>query len=188
MDKNQHFNTITFQHEKTLLEARNTRITPSMYKAISDAMDHNNPVGSLIGYYDEKLSISFASQSFLYELGFDEEDFQSGTENSLLRLISSQDLYLFSPDKFLNHHGKMEFRMRTKDGSRLYITAFKKDTINENGIPVWILAVRVNPAGQNLTLINDVLQSGMWTFEYDETGTISSIVWSDKFPPDAGIP
>ena len=181
MDKNQHFNTITFQHEKTLLEARNTRITPSMYKAISDAMDHNNPVGSLIGYYDEKLSISFASQSFLYELGFDEEDFQSGTENSLLRLISSQDLYLFSPDKFLNHHGKMEFRMRTKDGSRLYITAFKKDTINENGIPVWILAVRVNPAGQNLTLINDVLQSGMWTFEYDETGTISSIVWSDKF-------
>ena len=62
--------------------------------------------------------------------------------------------------------------MRTKDGSRLYITAFKKDTINENGIPVWILAVRVNPAGQNLTLINDVLQSGMWTFEYDETGTI----------------
>ena len=100
------FNTITFQHEKTLLEARNTRITPSMYKAISDAMDHNNPVGSLIGYYDEKLSISFASQSFLYELGFDEEDFQSGTEDSLLRLIYSQDLYLFSPDKFLNHHGK----------------------------------------------------------------------------------
>ena len=100
MDKNQHFNTITFQHEKTLLEARNTRITPSMYKAISDAMDHNNPVGSLIGYYDEKLSISFASQSFLYELGFDEEDFQSGTENSLLRLISSQDLYLFSPDNW----------------------------------------------------------------------------------------
>ena len=50
MDKNQHFTTITFQHEKTLLEAPNTRITPSMYKAISDAMDHNNPVGSLIGY------------------------------------------------------------------------------------------------------------------------------------------
>lgn len=181
MEKNQHFNTITFHHEKTLLETQNTQITPSMYEAVSDAMDHNNPVGSLIGYYDKRLSIASASRGFLYQLGFDEEDFQDGTEGSLLNLIYDQDLYLFSPDKFLSHHGKLEFRMRTKDGSRLYITAFKKDTVNENGIPIWILAVRVNPAGQNLSLINDVLQSGMWTFEYDKAGSLSSVVWSDKF-------
>lgn len=98
MDKNQHFNTIAFHHEKALLETQNTRIAPSMYEAISDAMDHNNPVGSLIGYYDEQLSISSASRGFLYQLGFDEEDFQNGTEGSLLKLVYSQDLYLFSPE------------------------------------------------------------------------------------------
>lgn len=175
------FHITTLQHEKTLLKTQDSHITDAMYAAIDEAMNNNNPVGALVGHYDERLSITAASHGFWEQLGFLDEDFQSGKEGSLLNLIYQPDVHMFSLDKFINTHGKFEFRMRTKDGSRLYITSFKRDTIDENGIPLWILAVRVNPAGQNLSLVNDVMQTGMWTFEYNEKGQLDSVTWSDRF-------
>lgn len=175
------FHTTTLQHEKTLLKTQGAHITDAMHSAIDEAMNNNNPVGALVGRYDEQLTITAASHGFLDQLGFSDEDYFKGEEGSLLRLIYEPDLYLFSLEKFRNLHGKLEFRMRTKDGSRLYISAFKKDTLNEEGIPVWVLAVRVNPSGQNLSLINDVMETGMWTFEYDAHGKLESVVWSERF-------
>ena len=175
------FHTTTLQHEKTLLKTHGAHISDSMHDVIDEAMNNNNPVGALVGRYDEVLSITAASHGFLDQLGFSDEDYFKGTEGSLLRLIYPQDLYLFSLEKFRKHQGRLEFRMRTKDGSRLYICAFKKDTVDDEGNPVWVLAVRVNPSGQNLSLINDVMETGMWTFEYDTEGKLESVVWSERF-------
>ena len=78
------FHITTLQHEKTLLKTQDSHITDAMYAAIDEAMNNNNPVGALVGHYDERLSITAASHGFWEQLGFLDEDFQSGKEGSLL--------------------------------------------------------------------------------------------------------
>lgn len=53
-----------FQYEKTLLKTQDSHITDAMYAAIDEAMNNNNPVGALVGHYDERLSITAQAMAF----------------------------------------------------------------------------------------------------------------------------
>ena len=71
--------------------------------------------------------------------------------------------------------------MLTKDGTPAYTKVFKSDSKDQDGKPIWILSVRMDWTGQNLSLINDVIQSGLWYIDCDEEGKIENVNWSHKF-------
>lgn len=150
-------------------------------EAIQYALGNNDAVGVVAGYYDEKISISFASHFFLKSLGYDYEDYMESTNNSLLSMVYREDWYLFELDKFTKMKGKREFRMVTKDGSLAFVNSFKTELMDKDKKPMWLLSVRISKESQNLTLVNEVLQSGLWYFDYDEQGNISNVCWSDRF-------
>ena len=73
-----------------------------------------------------------------------------------------------------------EFKMIAKDGSPINVRSFKTETKDERGRVMWVISVRMNKEGQQLTLVNDIIQSGFWSIDYDEDGNISNVMWSNK--------
>ena len=151
------------------------------YEKIRYAVGKNNAVGSVSGYYDDELSILHMSRFFLENLGYEYEDLMKTTFGSLKKMIYIEDRNLFEPEELKNKKGRFECRMMTKDGTPAYAQVFKSDSQDQDGTPIWILSVRMDWTGQNLSLVNEVLQSGLWYFDCDESGKIISVNWSHKF-------
>ena len=171
---------VLYQEEKIYLE-KNNKLDEKNYEAIRSAIGKNNAVGSVSGYYDERLSILHLSSFFLKNLGYDYEGLIDVTKGSFLELVYEKDRSSFELQKFMDMEGMNECRMLTRDGTPVYVQIYKCDSVDKDGIPIWILSVRIDWTEQNLTLLNDVIQSGVWYFDCDEEGQICNVVWSRRF-------
>lgn len=172
---------VTAFQEEVIIMDKAGKLSETDNGAIQYALGQNDAVGIVAGYYDEKISISFASHFFLKSLGYDYDDYEDSIGNSLLNMVYREDWYLFEQNRFTKAEGKREFRMVKKDGSLAFVSAFKTELYRAGEAPMWLLSVRISQESQNLTLVNEVLQSGLWYFDFDEDGKICDVHWSDRF-------
>ena len=66
-------NTELFKGEK-LYSSGDFKLCRESYAAISIALEDNQAVGIIAGYYDEDLTIAYVSEFFLHNLGYSYED------------------------------------------------------------------------------------------------------------------
>lgn len=149
--------------------------------AIRQALLFNNAVGCVGGYYDDELSIIFMTKFFMYNLNYDYEEFMKNTGGSFKKLIHHDDLHLFEPETFHSNSGENMFRMIMSDGTPIYVTTFQLESTDRNGIPIWVMAVRIGWDMQNLEFVNGVIQSGIWYIDFNPDSTIQKVNWSHKF-------
>lgn len=76
-----------------------TDINPSVQEAIEYVLKQNDPVGTVAGYYDEKLTIWSVSNYFLQLLGWDDlDEFMKASDGSMLSVVCNEQKHIFSPE------------------------------------------------------------------------------------------
>ena len=155
---------------------RKETMNNELFDVIRKTVCLNNPVGTLVGYYDENLTITMASEYFLYNLGYSLEEFERAC-NSSLRNILCDDI----ADDLREWEGVKEGRMLTSDGTPVAVRIIKSDSVDENGVKVWVLAVHLAWEHENLLLINKAIHSAPWYIDFDKNGMIEKVYWSQTF-------
>ena len=156
--------------------ASQTAMNSELFSVIRKTVCLNNPVGTLVGYYDENLTITMASEYFLYNLGYSLEEFERVC-NSSLRKILCDDI----ADDLREWEGVKEGRMLTSDGTPVAVRIIKSDSVDEHGVQVWVLAVHLAWEHENLLLINKAIHSAPWYIDFDKNGMIEKVYWSQTF-------
>lgn len=149
--------------------------------AIQTTIEKNNAVGTIVGYYDENLTILSVSNFLLYNLGYSYEEFVRFSHMSLKNIFYGENISFLKEDRFPFIHGMGEGDMLTKDGTPMTVRLYKEDSVDKDGTPVWVMSVRIDWEHENLTLINGVIKSGLWYFDCDKEGNISEVHWSHAF-------
>ena len=163
-------------YEKLYIFDEENRDIPSSAKsAMIQAMEQNDPVGIVAGYYDEKLTIWAAGSFFLENLGYSIENFRELTGGSLLKIIMDDSAYPFSPEAFRKMQGKTEYYMLTREGAPLFLRTVKSEAQDQHGRALWVLSTRISRSSQNLSLINGLVKTGSWSINYDLQGQIIAI-------------
>lgn len=157
------------------------RLSEEALESAQNAVNHNNAVGTITGYYDEQLTILSVSQVLFDNLGYSEEEFMKISKCSLRKLFYGENRSLLEPERFPVIKGAGEGEMLTKDGTPVTVRLYKEDDVDKNGTPVWILSVRVDWERENLTLVNGAIKSGLWYFDCDKNGEIKDVHWSHAF-------
>ena len=168
------------REELVLIDGNSAMLTSSVREAMADAIMHNEPVGMIAGYYDEKLTIWTMSQYFLSNLGYTLESFLHMTGGSLLRVISRDLLYPFSEKDFKLAVGMNEYYMLSASGSPVFMRVYKQDAVDPQGRRVWVLSTRNSRASQNLSLINGMIQTGTWSIDYGTDGKVTRVKWGNS--------
>lgn len=148
---------------------------------MKDAIRHNNAVGTLVGYYDDELTIVSVSDFLLYNLGYSCEEFEEFSKGSLRNLMYGENQEWSKPGRFQTSHGAGEGQMIASDGTLVEVRLYKEDSQDVNGEAVWVLAVGVDWEQENLALVTDAIRSGSWYLEYDKEGTLREVRWSRAF-------
>lgn len=73
------------------------------------------------------------------------------------------------------------FRMIMSDGTPIYVRTFKTESFDSNGVPIWVMAVRIAWDAQNLELVNNIYESGVWYVDFYEDSSVKKVTWSQKF-------
>ena len=168
------------REELVLLDGNSDMLTSSVRQAMADSIMHNEPVGMIAGYYDERLTIWTMSQYFLSNLGYTVETFMHMTGGSLLGVISKDLLYPFSESEFRLSSGMSEYYMLSGSGSPVFMRVYKADAVDPHGRRVWVLSTRNSRASQNLSLINGMIQTGTWSIDYDVEGRVTRMKWGNS--------
>ena len=66
---------------------RKETMNNELFDVIRETVCQNNPVGALVGYYDDNLTIAMASEYFLYNLGYSMEEFERACNSSLRNIL-----------------------------------------------------------------------------------------------------
>ena len=150
-------------------------------QTIKEVINNNGAVGMIAGYYDDDLTILSVSDFLLFNLGYSLKQFEEFTQGSLRTLFFGENVSFLDKDRFLDIYGLGEGEMLTCDGTPITVKIFKKDSVDVNGIPIWVMAIRVDWDHENVTLINEVLKSGFWYMDCDNNGDIREVHWSHAF-------
>lgn len=151
---------------------------------IKNAIAKNNAVGTIVGYYDDSLTILSVSDYLLSGLGYSFEEFKQVTQGSLKNIFYDDNTYWMESEDFQGFRGLRgagEGQMITSDGTPVMVQLYKEDSVDCNGKPIWILAVRVDWEHENVTLITEALQSASWHMDCDTNGNIINVSWSHAF-------
>ena len=103
------------------------------------------------------------------------------TKGSLKNLFYKKDAAFLDNARFRQLQGEGEGRILTADGSPVYVRLYKKDAVDTDGTPIWIMSVQMNWAYENLALVNESIHSALWYFECNENGEIVHVNWSHAF-------
>ncbi len=150
-------------------------------RVIEKTINSNNAVGTIIGYYDEKLTILSVSSFLLHNLGYSYEEFEQFSRMSLRNIFYGENTTFLKEERFPNIHGMGEGEMLAKDGTPITVRMYKEDSVDIDGRKIWIMSVRVDWEHENVTLINGAIKSGLWYFDCDKEGKISEVHWSHAF-------
>lgn len=148
---------------------------------VEDVIYRNNAVGTVIGYYDEPLTILSVSDYLLKELNYTAETFAQFTGGSLRKLFCTEGSSFLDADRFPKISGEGEGRMLTFGGAPVVVHLYKKDSVDAAGTPIWIMSVHVDWENENLSLIMEALQSASWYMDCDTNSSIVHVYWSAAF-------
>lgn len=156
-------------------------INDSAKNAFEYVLAQNDPVGTIAGYYDEKLTIWTVSNYFLQILGYGFEEFMEAANGSMRNVICSDQINLASLEKIRDFQGERTMYLMDSKGFPILVRIVKTDSRDNEGEPVWVLSVRSDRAAQNLELVNELVENGLWSIDYDLEEKISKITKSETF-------
>lgn len=141
----------------------------------------NGGVGVMSGYYDAELTILSVSDLLLHNLGYSYEALMKKTKGSLKNFFYGEDISFLEAERFRRIEGEGEAQVLTADGAPVFVRLYKKDAIDTEGNPIWVMSVQMNLAYENLSLVNESIRSGLWYFDCDENSEIIRVSWSHAF-------
>ena len=150
-------------------------------ETIHNTVRKSHPVGFAAGIYDDALTITDVSGFFLQNLGYTFEEFAEATACSLKKVVYGENRSFLEPDRFPRLKGFGDGQLLTKEGVPVYARLHKEDCINSEGQRIWVMAAHIDWTRQNLYLVNNVIQSGLWYIDCSEEGMVESIVYSHEF-------
>lgn len=157
------------------------RLGKDAFQAMQETIYHNGGVGTITGYYDAELSILSVSNLLLHNLNHSYASLMKQTKGSLKNLFNQKDATFLDNARFRQIQGGGEGQILTADGSPVYVRLYKKDAVDTDGTPIWIMSVQMNWAYENLALVNESIHSALWYFECNENGEIVHVNWSHAF-------
>ena len=157
------------------------RLGENAFQVMRETIYHNGGVGTITGCYDAELSILSVSDLLLHNLNHSYASLMEQTKGSLKNLFYKKDAAFLDNARFRQLQGEGEGRILTADGSPVYVRLYKKDAVDTDGTPIWILSVQMNWAYENLALVNESIHSALWYFECNENGEIVHVNWSHAF-------
>lgn len=127
-----------------------TDINPSVQEAIEYVLKQNNPVGTIAGYYDEKLTIWSVSNYFLQLLGWDDlDEFMKASDGSMLSVVCNEQKHIFSPAGLHDLQGSHTLYLTDSKGLSIPVRIVKADARDNKGRPIWVLSVRSDHFARN---------------------------------------
>lgn len=141
----------------------------------------NGGVGVMSGYYDAELTILSVSDLVLHNLGYSYEALMKKTKGSLKNFFYGEDISFLEAERFRRIEGEGEAQVLTADGAPVFVRLYKKDAIDTEGNPIWVMSVQMNLAYENLSLVNESIRSALWYFDCDENSEIIRVSWSHAF-------
>ena len=127
-----------------------TDINPSVQEAIEYVLKQNDPVGTVAGYYDEKLTIWSVSNYFLQLLGWDDlDEFMKASDGSMLSVFCNEQKHIFSPERLHDLQGSHILYLTDSKGLSIPVRIMKADARDNKGRPIWVLSVRSDHFARN---------------------------------------
>lgn len=127
-----------------------TDINPSVQEAIKYVLKQNDPVGTIAGYYDEKLTIWSVSNYFLQLLGWDDlDEFMKASDGSMLSVVCNEQKHIFSPEGLHDLQGSHTLYLTDSKGLSISVRIVKADARDNKGRPIWVLSVRSDHFARN---------------------------------------
>ena len=127
-----------------------TDINPSVQEAIKYVLKQNDPVGTIAGYYDEKLTIWSVSNYFLQLLGWDDlDEFMKASDGSMLSVVCNEQKHIFSPAGLHDLQGSHTLYLTDSKGLSIPVRIMKADARDNKGRPIWVLSVRSDHFARN---------------------------------------
>ena len=127
-----------------------TDINPSVQEAIEYVLKQNDPVGTVAGYYDEKLTIWSVSNYFLQLLGWDDlDEFMKASDGSMLSVVCNEHKHIFSPEGLHDLQGSHTLYLTDSKGLSISVRIVKADARDNKGRPIWVLSVRSDHFARN---------------------------------------
>ena len=127
-----------------------TDINPSVQEAIEYVLKQNDPVGTVAGYYDEKLTIWSVSNYFLQLLGWDDlDEFMKASDGSMLSVFCNEQKHIFSPERLHDLQGSHILYLTDSKGLSIPVRIVKADARDNKGRPIWVLSVRSDHFARN---------------------------------------
>ena len=157
------------------------RLGKNAFQAMQETIYHNSGVGTITGYYDAELSILSVSDLLLHNLNHSYASLMEQTKGSLKNLFYKRDAEFLDNARFRQIQGGGESQFLTADGAPVYVRLYKKDAVDTDGTPIWVMSVQMNWAYENLALVNESIHSALWYFECNEDGEIVRVNWSHAF-------
>ena len=157
------------------------KLGENAFRVMQETIHNNGGVGTITGYYDAELSILSVSDLLLHNLNHSYESLMEQTKGSLKNLFYKKDATFLDSARFRQIQGEGEGRILTADGSPVYVRLCKKDAVDTDGTPIWIMSVQMNWAYENLALVNESIHSALWYFECNENSEIIRVNWSHAF-------
>ena len=167
--------------EETIYSVGDSKLVENSYEVIKNTIRNNHAVGFVTEYYDEELTITNVSGFLLHNLGYDYKEFMEITKGSLKNLFYGENQAFLENERFQKIQGEGEGMILARGNMPVYVRLYKKDSVDENGKPIWILSARIDWMQQNLQLVNNVIQSGFWVIDCDENGKSASVSYSHEF-------
>ena len=127
-----------------------TDINPSVQEAIEYVLKQNDPVGTVAGYYDEKLTIWSVSNYFLQLLGWDDlDEFMKASDGSMLSVVCNEQKHIFSPERLHDLQGSHILYLTDSKGLSIPVRIMKADARDNKGRPIWVLSARSDHFARN---------------------------------------
>ena len=127
-----------------------TDINPSVQEAIEYVLKQNDPVGTVAGYYDEKLTIWSVSNYFLQLLGWDDlDEFMKASDGSMLSVVCNEQKHIFSPERLHDLQGSHILHLTDSKGLSIPVRIMKADARDNKGQPIWVLSARSDHFARN---------------------------------------
>lgn len=127
-----------------------TDINPSVQEAIEYVLKQNDPVGTVAGYYDEKLTIWSVSNYFLQLLGWDDlDEFMKASDGSMLSVVCNEQKHIFSPEGLHDLQGSHTLYLTDSKGLSISVRIVKAEARDNKGRPIWVLSVRSDHFARN---------------------------------------
>lgn len=127
-----------------------TDINPSVQEAIEYVLKQNDPVGTIAGYYDEKLTIWSVGNYFLQLLGWDDlDEFMKASDGSMLSVVCNEQKHIFSPAGLHDLQGSHTLYLTDSKGLSIPVRIVKADARDNKGRPIWVLSVRSDHFARN---------------------------------------